>query len=412
MSTRPLDLVLCGTTGFTGRYVVDVLRDSPELAQGLRVALAGRDAQKLQARAEVLSRARVPVEIVVVDAADGAGLRALAERTTAVLTTVGPYLRHGLPLARACAEAGTHCVDLTGEPPFVRRSIDELHATAQRTGARIVHCGGFDSVPSDLGTRVLQEAAIADGGPCDDVTFTLMKARGGFSGGTAHSLLAVIEAASHDEAARAVLRDPYAFVPDGPRGKDRGDPFVVRQDDDVDGVVGPFVMAAINARVVRRTQHLLGGRYGADFRYREQQRFGRGLRGRLIAHGVQAGLGAVVGLGASGLGRKLLERVFPAPGTGPSEQSVQGGFFECHLHGHRNHDGAHFVAVVKADKDPGYGGTACMIVEAALHLAAANDLGEPGVTTPAAALGLPYVERLRRHGFSFAARRVASTPPA
>jgi short subunit dehydrogenase-like uncharacterized protein len=139
MSSRPLDLVVCGSTGFTGRYVIEALHESPELAAGLRVGLAGRDATKLRAKAALLTKAVAPVEVIVVDATDDAGLRAMAARTTAVLTTVGPYLQHGMPLARACAEEGTHCVDLTGEPPFIRRSIDALHATAKASGSRHAH---------------------------------------------------------------------------------------------------------------------------------------------------------------------------------------------------------------------------------------------------------------------------------
>lgn len=405
MASRDLDLVICGATGFTGRYVLDALNESPELP-GLRVALAGRRREALAACAARLSGATHPVELIVVDANDEAGLRAMALRTTAVLTTVGPYLQHGLPLVRACAEAGTHCIDLTGEPPFIKKSIDTLHATAMATGARIVHCGGFDSVPSDLGTLVLQEAAIADGGPCDDVVFTLMKARGGFSGGTAHSLLGVIDAASKDPDARAAMRDPYAFVPKEARGRDRGDRFNVGVDGDVGGVVGPFLMAPINTRVVRRSNHLLDDRYGRDFRYREQMRFGRGLKGRLAAHGVQLALGGVVGVGATAPGRALLARIFPAQGTGPSEESVRNGMFEAHLHGRRRQDGAHYRAVVSVPRDPGYGGTAIMIVEGALRLAKDSDLGAPGVTTPAAALGLPLAERLRRRGFTITAARV------
>jgi short subunit dehydrogenase-like uncharacterized protein len=405
MASRDLDLVICGATGFTGRYVLDALNESPELP-GLRVALAGRRREALAARAARLTKATVPVECIVVDASDEAGLAALAARTTAVLTTVGPYLRHGLPLARACAHQGTHYIDLTGEPPFIKKSIDTLHATAMATGARIVHCGGFDSVPSDLGTLLLQETAIADGGPCDDVVFTLMKARGGFSGGTAHSLLGVIDAAAKDPDARAAMREPYAFVPTGAHGADRGDRFDVRVDDDVGGVVGPFLMAPINTRVVRRSNHLLADRYGRGFRYREQMRFGRGLQGRLAAHAVRLALVGVVGIGATSPGRALLAKVFPAQGTGPSEESVRTGMFEAHLHGRRRSDGAHFKATVRAERDPGYGGTAIMIVEGALRLAKDQDLGAPGVTTPAAALGLPLVERLRRRGFTFSAARM------
>ena len=75
----------------------------------------------------------------------------LANRARVVITTVGPYLEHGAPLVAACAKAGTDYVDLTGEPEFVDRMYVEHHEEAVRSGARIVHACGFDSVPHDLG---------------------------------------------------------------------------------------------------------------------------------------------------------------------------------------------------------------------------------------------------------------------
>jgi short subunit dehydrogenase-like uncharacterized protein len=408
MTHRTFDLVVFGATGFTGGLVVEALASAPELKQGFKVALAGRNRDKLNERAAALRAKGAAVDVVVVDATDARGLAALAQKTTAVLTTVGPYLRYGMPLDRAAAEAGTHLIDLTGEPPFVRASIDAHHALAVHSGARIVHCGGFDSVPSDLGTLLLQESALADGGACDDVTLTMMRMRGGFSGGTAQSLLAVVEAASKDKILRRAMSNPYALVPEGNVGPDQRDDFSVRVLDDGRDVVGPFFMAAINTRVVRRTNYLLGYRYGHDFRYREQQRFGRGLLARATAHAVQGGLAVVVGLAATAPGRAVLQTILPAPGTGPSPELRHSGYFEARLDGIRAHDGARYRARVSAHKDPGYGATADMIVEGALQLATAQDLGAPGVTTPAAALGLPYVERLRRRGMVFSVEKVAS----
>jgi short subunit dehydrogenase-like uncharacterized protein len=233
-----------------------------------------------------------------------------------------------------------------------------------------------------------------------------MRARGGFSGGTAHSLLGVIGAAATDPDARLAMRDPYSFVPREARGADRGERFDIRFDDNVGGVVGPFVMAPINTRIVRRTNYLLGGRYGREFRYREQMRFGRGLKARLTAHAVRLALGGAVGVGATAAGRALLAKVLPAQGTGPSEKAVRAGMFEAHVHGHRRADGARYRATVRVERDPGYGATAIMVVESALRLAQDTDLGDAGVTTPAAALGLPLVERLRRRGFTFSVARV------
>ena len=409
MSTRDLDIVLFGATGFTGTLVAQALLSTDEVRTGgARVALAGRSKTKLEAvlrNLDVDDDIRARTELVVVDAADVPALKALAARTKVVCTTVGPYLEHGLPLVAACAENGTHYCDLTGEPPFIRRSIDNNGEAARTSGARIVHCCGFDSIPSDLGTLLLQQAAIDDGGPCQKVVYTLGRVKGGFSGGTAHSMLGIFEAASKDKAVRKTMSDPYSLVPDGKRGSDRGDRFSVHHDADVDGFVGPFLMGPINTRIVRRTNHMLEQRYGDDFSYGEQHRFGRGVKGRLIANGVRAGLVATMGVGSNKAGRALLGRVFPAPGEGPSKEERESGFFEGHFHGRRD-DGAHFSAFVRGEKDPGYAGTAIMLSQAALSLAF-DTLGAPGVTTPAAALGMPLVERLRRQGMTFTAQRVS-----
>jgi short subunit dehydrogenase-like uncharacterized protein len=406
--SRDYDIVLIGATGFTGRLTALDIANSAEVKSGLRFAIAGRNAAKLAAVAAVCGNPRIEV----VDANDEVALRSLAERSAVIVTTVGPYLQHGLPLATACAKAGTHYADLTGEPPFIRKSIDANHDTATASGARVVHCCGFDSIPSDLGTLLLQEAAIADGGACDIVRYTMMAARGGVSGGTAHSLLGVMTAAAKDPAVRLTMRDPYSLVPHGVRGKDRGEGFSVRFDEDVNSWVGPFFMAPINTRVVRRSNHLLGQRYGDDFSYREQMRTGRGLAGRAAAKAMQLGLGVMVGVAATRAGRVLLDKVLPSPGTGPNEAARESGFFSAHLHGHRSKDGAHFHAVVKGNKDPGYGGTSIMLSQSALCLASDKLTSPGGVTTPAAAMGTPLIERLRAQGMQLSVTQVRESSPS
>ncbi len=400
--SRDYDIVLFGATGFTGALTAIAIAESDEVKGGLRFAIAGRNRAKLEAVA--LTCGNPAIEVV--DATDDVALRALAERSVMIVTTVGPYLRHGLPLTKACAAAGTHYADLTGEAPFIRRSIDANHVVAAKTGARITHCCGFDSIPSDLGAFQLQSAAIADGGACDVVRYTMMAASGGVSGGTAHSLLEIMEAASSDPGARRALQDPYSLVPDGVRGPDRGEGFGVRFDDDVDGWVGPFFMGPINTRVVRRSNHLLGQRYGNAFSYREQMRTGHGVTGYLGARGLQLGLGAMMGVAATSPGRALLDKVMPAAGTGPDEKSRETGFFTAHLHGHRSSDGAHFKSVVKGFKDPGYGGTAIMLAQSALCLATDTLDSAGGVTTPAAAMGEHLLRRLQRARMEFSVQRV------
>lgn len=411
MTARTYDVVLFGATGFTGQLVARALAETEEVQRKrVRIALAGRNQKKLEAVLETLdANVRADVAIEIADSNDVDSLTALAKNTRVVCTTVGPYLAYGLPLVAACAKAGTHYCDLTGEPPFIRESIDRHHVEAQASGARIVHCCGFDSIPSDIGTRMLQEAAIAaTGTACAKVRFYLGRMSGGFSGGTAHSMIGMFEAAK-DKNVRRILSDPYSLVPDGKRGPDRGDRFSVRYDEVVDGWVGPFVMGPVNERVVRRTNALLDYRYGEDFSYAESMRFGRSFKSRMKANAMKAGLGAVVGLGATGPTRKLLAKVLPAPGEGPSLEQREAGFFEIHIHG--NHEnGSHFEAFVRGEKDPGYGETAKMLSQAALCLADTGALDSvpggsaPGVTTPGAAMGPVLQQRLVDQGMTFEMR--------
>ena len=97
--------------------------------------------------------------IIVADAADEAQLRALCAQTRVVVSTVGPYALYGEPLVRVCAETGTDYCDLTGETQWIKRMIDRYEPAARQSGARIVHCCGFDSVPSDMGVFFPQQQA-------------------------------------------------------------------------------------------------------------------------------------------------------------------------------------------------------------------------------------------------------------
>src|SRR5579884_2734387 len=178
--TREFDLVLYGASGFVGKLTAEHL--AVAAPDGVTVALAGRSLSKLESvRASLPARA-ADWPLIAADAHDPAALASLARRTTAVATTVGPYLAYGVPLVEACAEAGTHYADLTGEVLFMRRTADKLHDVAAASGARIVHACGFDSIPSDLGVLLLHELAGDDA--LTDTTLAVTEMRGGLSGGT------------------------------------------------------------------------------------------------------------------------------------------------------------------------------------------------------------------------------------
>lgn len=403
---RDHDLILFGATGFTGRLVAEyLLRHAPP---ELRWALAGRSQAKLEAvRRELaaLDARAGALPIVIADAHDEPALTALARTATAVCTTVGPYLAHGAALVAACVAAGTAYCDLTGEVPFVRQMIDRHHAAAVASGARIVHCCGFDSVPSDLGVWVLQRDLEAQRGRGAPSVTALFEIKGGASGGTVASMLGLVDAAARDREVRRLLLDPYALDPAGaPRGGDR-DVRGPGYDRALGAFTAPFVMAAVNTRVVRRSHALLDYPWGDVWRYDERMGLPRSARGAAMAVGVTGALAGFVAATQVAPLRRALEARLPKPGEGPSAEARQRGRYRVRLHG--TVDGVTRVATFADDLDPGYAGTAKLLGEAALALALDPPASGGGVLTPAVALGPVLVPRLRAAGVTIDVATVA-----
>lgn len=406
---RPLDLVLWGATGFTGTLVAEYLLRQHGAQAALRWAIGGRSQAKLEKVRERLaaidaSAARLP--IVLGDAMDRASLDAVARQTRVVCSTAGPFAKVGRELVAACAEAGTDYCDSTGEPQFVRAMIDAHHERARKTGARIVSCCGFDSIPSDLGNLMVQEAArTAHGSRCVEVRHFVRLRGGAISGGTAASMVQIMEEASHDAAVRRVMADPYALDPgfDGPRSKDM-DLHRVSWDDDLGAWTGPFVMAGINARVVRRSNAMLGYAWGRDFHYVEGLSFGASSAGWLKAVGMSAGIATVFGaMAVSPIRQFVAERFLPSPGQGPSKEQRARSSFTSRFIGVLEGSGSVMRATVSSVGDPGYDETAKMLGESSMCLARdhASTRTEGGVLTPSSCMGMALVERLRKQGMTF-----------
>jgi short subunit dehydrogenase-like uncharacterized protein len=373
------DIVVFGATGFVGQLVAGYL--AGHAPEHVKIALAGRSKARLEQARDTLGRAAADWPLIVADSGDAASLDALAKDAKVVATTVGPYRKDGLKLVDACIANGADYVDLTGEILFAHESLTR-HDEAQSQKVRIVHSCGFDSIPSDLGVFLLHQAI----GDLQDTILVVAAMKGGFSGGTLASMKGQIDEASADKAVRKIVFDPYALGGDGPPTRDLRK--VVRHKQL--GWIGPFVMATYNTRIVRRSHAL--NHYGPDFTYREVARY----KDAVTALGFTAGLGALAGGLAFGPTRKLLDKVLPDPGQGPSEEARRTGFFRMELHA----PGA--KATVAAEGDPGYAATAGMMGESALTLALDRDRLPPhtGVLTPATALGTPLVERLRNAGMT------------
>ena len=397
---RDHDVVVYGATGFVGKLTAEYL--AAHAPGGAKIALGGRSQEKLgRLKAEL----GVDWPLVVADSQDADALRAMAQSTKVVATTVGPYKKYGTKLVEVCAETGTHYADLTGEPLWMRDTIARLDPVAQQSGARIVHTCGFDSIPSDLGVLVLHEAA---GEELEDTTLLVRSMKGQPSGGTIDSMVGTIEEIRADPQKGKAARDPYAFSPDREAEPDLGRQADLRgpvYDQELGQWLAPFVMADLNSRVVRRSNALQDWRYGRRFRYREATAMGSGTAGRAKATAFSAGLGAFVAGMSFGPTRKALGVVLPSPGEGPSEKARESGFFNFEIHA-RTASGARWVCRVSAKGDPGYKATAMMFGEAGLCLALDEERlpDRAGVLTPATAMGLPLVDRLRAAGMTIEAK--------
>ncbi len=398
---RDYDLILLGATGFTGQLLAQYLLGRHGVGGKLRWALAGRSQEKLEKVRAGLGDAASDLPLLIANSHDRASLDALVSRTRAVCSTVGPYALHGSELVAACAASGTDYCDLTGEVPWMRQMLDEHEAVARQSGARLVHCCGFDSIPSDLGVWFLQQQAMEKfGQPCTRVRMGVERMRGAMSGGTAASMLHIIEQTRQDPQVARVAKNPYALCPPDQRDGIR-QPYIKgpEYDENLNSWLAPFVMAAINTRIVHRSHALNGRPWGKDFVYDEAMMTGRGFAGRRRAWGWALSLGGFA-LGASfGPTRSLLKkRVLPAPGEGPSLEQREKGFFRLLFHG-QTEAGECLRVRVTGDRDPGYGSTAKMLGEAAFTLAA--DLGQDelpgGFWTPATALAEKLKARLETH---------------
>jgi short subunit dehydrogenase-like uncharacterized protein len=385
---RSFDLVIYGATGFTGALVAEYLHQTQS---GLSWAIAGRSQRKLDL---LKDRINAPdLETIVADSESSDDMRRLVTSTRVVISTVGPYARFGTPLVEACAAEGTHYCDLTGEPQWMASIFERVSPLAEETGARLIHCCGFDSIPSDLGVFVAQQRMMNKHGLfATKVSGRMGKSKGAVSGGTVASMLLAVEQAVSDPIARKVLNDPYGLYPSElSPGSDGPDQRGVRWDDRFESWTGPFVMAAINSKVVRRSNALASLVYGADFSYDESLLVDNRRSGLLMAGGMSIGMAAL----AIPPLRRLISKRLPQPGEGPSVSERENGFFEFFVHAHHPTDSEKDVRIcVKGKRDPGYGATSRMLAQAGLSLAFDDLDVEGGIWTPASALGNHLVNRL------------------
>jgi short subunit dehydrogenase-like uncharacterized protein len=391
---RQYDLALFGATGFTGGLTARYL--ATNAPRGLRWALVGRNREKLQRAAARLSPELgegVPApELIEAEATDPRSLGRLAQATRVVATTVGPYALHGEPLVAACAAAGTDYADLTGEPEFVDRIWLGYHEQAQRSGARLVHCCGFDSIPHDLGVYFTVKQLPEDV-PLRIDGYVRMGAE--FSGGTFSSAINGFGRARQTVSV-ARRRRQAEQRPTGRRIHSGA--ALVRRDRELGGWVAP--LPTIDGQIVRRSAAALE-RYGPDFSY------GHNVVAKHLAAiaAVAAGVGGALALAQLPPTRRLLLEAVRSPGEGPSEEVRAKSWFEVTFVGE---GGGERVRTEVFGGDPCYDETAKMLAESALCLAFDELPETAGQVTTAEAMGEALLDRLQEAGIGFRLREPVS----
>ncbi len=405
MSDSKHDIIIFGATSFVGQILCRYMMERHGANGEINWAIAGRSELKLAEVRASLGPDAANLDMVVADAADEADIKRMCDSTRVVISTVGPYALYGEPLVMACAESGTDYCDLTGEVQWISRMIKKYEATARKSGARIVHCSGFDSIPSDLGVHHLQQEALKRfGSACSRVKLRVRKIKGSMSGGTVASLMNVMREVTKDPSLRKELANPYSLcAPDAPANARQPNVAFAEYDSDASSWLAPFIMAGINTRIVHRSNALSNYAYGQDFVYDEAMMMGDGFKGRLTAMSFAAGMGSFMFGAVLPPTRWVLEKfVVPKPGEGPSPEAQEAGFFDLMLIG-KTASGDTIRTRVTGDRDPGYGSTAKMLGEAGVCLAKDIPADKPGgFWTPATIYGDALIERMTKHaGLTF-----------
>ena len=410
MKNIEYDLVIMGATGFTGKLVVEYLIENYGVEnEEFTWAIAGRDINKLErlrSSFKYIDSNSNKIPRLVVDSHDTNSLDKMTSISRLVISTVGPYLKFGEALVESCVKNGTHYCDLTGEVPFIRKSIDAFDIKAKKNNCRIVHSCGFDSVPSDIGVLLLQMDSLKRfDKPCDEVNLYVRSIRGGLSGGTIDSMISIFKYMGSNPGHRKLLKSPYSLNPRESLKNNTWQPILksVKWDDDIQRWLCPFIMAGFNSRIVMRTNAITDYRYGIDFKYSEVSSYKKGLSGFLKAVVMFIGLVLIqISLKVRPLLWFLRKFFLPSPGEGPSKEIRDNGFFKLDIIGSiDNIKKIRFT--VTGEGDPGYSATAKMITESALSILLNQD-GIPkvsGVLTPAAGIGVVLAERLNDKGFNF-----------
>jgi len=403
--SREFDVIVWGASGFTGKLVAEYLFNKYGSNNDLKWAIAGRDYSKLELVRDEVANSLIP--IVIANSDDIQSLNLMIKRTRVICTTVGPYAKYGSKLVSSCVNNQTHYCDLAGEVQWIRKMIDEHHEIAKANGTKIVNSCGFDSIPSDLGVYFIQKQSLEKyNQKAKHIKMRVAGAKGGISGGTYESLSNVSKEAYSDKDIFKVVIDPYGLNPLGElNGLDKYDLRKIIYDKASDSWIGPFVMAAINTKIVRRSNALSGYAYGKDFMYDEATLSGKGLKGKFRAYVSALPLALLMSAKPGSFLKKIIDIILPKPGEGPNKDKRESGFYNLRFY-ITLEDQSNAFAKVVGDMDPGYGSTSKMLGESAVCLAKDILPDSSGVLTPSIAMGDAILDRLQKNaGLSFSFKK-------
>ena len=387
-----LDIVVYGSTGFTGSLCVKYLKENyPDI----KFAIGGRNKEKLQAVSDKYS---LDCKIFVADGDDSAALDKITSATKVVLSTAGPFHRYGSKMVASCVKNSTHYVDITGENFWVRELIAKHHEEAKQKGLRIIPACGYDSIPSDLGVFF---AAKSFGSPIKSIS-AYHTWKGEASGGTIETMFAIRDLKLDRSAFGAFALNPKNSITETQK-KLTSDKVSVEKNKTLKAWTGPFIMAMANTRVVRRGAALLAEEnngYGKDFVYKESAYYSKKRSAYITTFMLYVIMGVVV----TPL-RKIVRPLLKQPGQGPSQKVMDGGFFKCKFLV-TGEDGSEKIYSMKGSGDPGYKVTSKFVCESALsllgdHTNLPGGDGYGGILTSSSGLGDVLINRLQKTGILF-----------
>lgn len=394
MENRKFDIVLFGSTGFTGGLVAEYFATNVDLTK-VKWAIAGRNAEKLETvKSNLISinPACKNVTVLTCNSDDVTSLENVTKQTKIIVTTVGPFAQHGETLVEACVNTSTNYCDITGEPAFVKSILKKYNKTAEEKGIYILNCCGFDSIPADAGALFTAMQLPANE---TKTVKGFVSSNGTFSGGTFASAVGAMSdigknllfpkknKSSEEDASTKTKKTPVAKR--------------IKSDLHFEKAINKWAlpMPVIDPWMVQRTSLYKPTVFGENFEYAQFI----ALKSLPQTIGLVGAVSALI-IGAQIPPVKNLILQYRKSGEGPTPEQRAKSRFKLTFIGESE---SKKVITTVSGGDPGYTETAKMLSETALTLL--DNLGKlplkGGILTPAGTLGNLLIDKLHSKGILF-----------